>query len=491
MAASRPQAHHSIGCGSSDGCRYDSGGLQYPPAHADQQKQIIGIGLTKPAGTVLDPIGRMWVSDSVAGFCRMSEPVNGNAGTIEEDTCLGGSLPGAGPGPPKVPGVSIVLDPTPGSLGNGDETAFIPDSAVGSSHVVRAVWNPPLDLFEYSSTLTVLDGDVRPNAVSDGPDGNIYLSFANARSIIKIVDPTIMHPSIESVASVSTRALGLVAAGYDSNGYVSVYVLETTGLRAFSAPGNGEMTDYIPLASYNVGVAASIFYDYDAHVIYTGTSSGTTAGTDKVSRLNLATGAVDNQWLWASARSAAWVCAVANCWSWTTPPDSWAPLREPAGGAASASSAALWPKLLPAPTLASGAQAPNPEFTNDTTPTFGVAAEPAGSALECSMGGAWVACTGGTYTSTALNNGPQTFSVRPAPGGFRFHGPSQWTRSPRLRRSSLPPTVVKSSTANRSSVPLSSQEQHSPVLLTPLPMPLSRPVYLATLSRSQLRAPIH
>lgn len=384
------------------------------PAHADQQKQIIGIGLTKPAGTVLDPIGRIWVSDSVAGFCRMSEPVNGNAGSIELDTCLGGTSPDAGPGP-KVPGVSIVLDPTPGSIGSGDETAFIPDSAVGSSHLVRAVWNPPQDLFEYSSTLTVLDGDVRPNAVSDGPDGNIYLSFANARSIIKIVDPTIMHPSIESIASVTTRALGLVAAGWDNNGHVSVYVLESTGLRAFSAPGNGEMTDYVPLTSYNVGVAASIFYDYNAHVIYTGTSSGTTAGTDKVSRLNLSTGAVENQWALGFSKISGLgmrggqLLVLDDPGQLSSTPGTGRGSISLLGGAVA--------KITSGPTLASGAQAPNPEFTNDTTPTFGVAAEPAGTALECSMGGTWTDCTGGTYTSAPLLNGPQTFSVRPAPGG--------------------------------------------------------------------------
>ncbi|MFE4197826.1 chitobiase/beta-hexosaminidase C-terminal domain-containing protein [Paenarthrobacter sp. NPDC056912] len=388
------------------------------PAHADQQRQVIGTGLTKAAGSVLDPIGRMWVSDSVAGFCRMSEPVNGQPGRIEEDTCLGGSLPGAGPGP-KVPGVSVVFDPTPASVGSGDETAFIPDSAVGSSHVVRAVWNPPSDVFEYSSTLSILDGDVRPNAVSDGPDGNIYLSFANARSIIKIVDPTIMHPSIESIASVTTRALGLVAAGWDSNGHVSVYVLETTGLRAFSAPDNGDMTDYVPLTSYNVGVASSIYYDYDANIIYTGTGSAATAadaGKDKVSRLNLTTGAVDNSWALGFSKigglgmRGGQLLVLDDPGQLNATPAAGQGRLSLLGGATA--------KILTGPTMANGAQATNPEFTNDTTPTFTVSAEPAGSALECSIGGVtWQSCTSGTFTPAALSNGLQTFSVRPAPNG--------------------------------------------------------------------------
>ncbi|GAT86042.1 chitobiase/beta-hexosaminidase C-terminal domain-containing protein [Paenarthrobacter nicotinovorans] len=387
------------------------------PAYADQQRQVVGTGLTKPAGTVVDPVGKVWVSDSVAGFCRMSDPVNGQPGTVEKDTCLGGSLAGSQQGP-KVPGVATILDPTPSSAGSGDETAFIPDSSVGSSHVVRAVWSPALDLFEYSSTLTILDGDVRPNAVSDGPDGNIYLSFANARSIIKIVDPTIKHPSIESIASVTTKALGLVAAGWDSNGHVSVYVLETTGMRAFSAPDDGDMTNYVPLASYNVGVASSIFYDYDAHIIYTGTSSGATAadaGKDKVSRLNLSTGTVDNSWALGFSKisglgmRAGQLLVLDDAGQLNNPPATGQGKMSLLGGVVA--------QITSGPTLANGSQSPNPAFTNDTTPTFGVSADPSGSALECSVGGAWTDCTSGTYTSAVLANGPQTFSVRPAPGG--------------------------------------------------------------------------
>ncbi len=385
------------------------------PAHADQQRQVIGTGLTKSAGSVLDPLGHVWVSDSVAGFCRMSEPANGQPGAIEKDTCLGGSAQGTGP---KVPGVAVVLDPTPASIGSGDETAFIPDSAQGSSHLIRAVWDPPSDLFEYSSTLSILDGDVRPNAVSDGPDGNIYLSFANARSIIKIVDPTIMHPSIETIASVTTKALGLVAAGWDSNGHVSVYVLETTGMKAFSAPDDGDMTNYVPLASYNVGVASSIHYDYDTNVIYTGTGIAATAadaGKDKVSKLNLTTGVVDNSWALGFSKIGGLGMRGGQLLVMDDPGQLNA---TPAAGQGRLSIlGGVTAKITSGPTQANGTQAPNPDFTNDTTPTFGVGSDPAGSALECSMGGTWTDCTSGTYTSAALPDGSQTFSVRPAPGG--------------------------------------------------------------------------
>ncbi|MCR1161297.1 MULTISPECIES: chitobiase/beta-hexosaminidase C-terminal domain-containing protein [Micrococcaceae] len=387
------------------------------PAHADQQRQVIGTGLTKSAGSVLDPLGHVWVSDSVAGFCRMSEPSNGQPGTIDKSTCLGGSSQGGSKGP-VLPGVAVVLDPTPSSVGSGDETAFIPDAAAGSSRLVRAVWDPPSDLFEYSSTLSILDGDVRPNAVSDGPDGNIYLSFANARSIIKIVDPTIMHPSIETIASVTTKSLGLVAAGRDSNGHVSVYVLETTGMKAFSAPDDGDMTNYVPAASYNVGIASSIHYDYDANVIYAGTGTAATAadaGKDKVSKLDLTTGVVDNSWALGFSKIGGLGMRGGQLLVMDDPGQLNA---APATGQGRVSIlGGVTAKITSGPTQANGTQAPNPDFTNDTTPTFGVSSDPAGSALECSMGGAWTDCTSGTYTAATLTNGSQTFSVRPAPGG--------------------------------------------------------------------------
>ena len=401
-----------------------TGVLTAGPAFADQARQTVATGLTQAAGTVVDPKGRLWVSDARAGFCRVTEATGTTAGGIETDTCLGGTLPGHDPGP-ALAGAPAMIDPSPASAGSGDEIAFIPDAAVGSSDVVRARWNPGTSAFDYNGSLTIFDSDLRPNAVSDGPDGNIYLSFANARSIVKIVDPTALHPSIESIASVNSKALGLAATHRNSAGNVVVYVAETSGLTVFTAPDDGELTNYVPTPLYNVGKPTAIYYDWQSPlVLYTGTGGGTTtadAGKDTISRIDLSTDTVDNQWALGFSKVGGLAMRNGKLLVMDDPG-----LLDPAKPTQRGSLQTLGgvvPSIVSGPTAANGTQAANPAFTNDSTPTFTVASTPPGGALECSLQlsaatPVWQSCTAGTFTpSAALADGAYTFSVRAAPSG--------------------------------------------------------------------------
>ena len=402
-----------------------TGVLTAGPAFADQARQTVATGLTKAAGTVVDPDGRLWVSDARAGFCRVTEASGATAGSLETNTCLGGTLPGHDSGP-ALAGTPAMIDPSPASHGDGDEIAFIPDAAVGSSDVVRALWNPDGGVFEYDGALTIFDGDLRPNAVSDGPDGNIYLSFANARSIVKIVNPTALHPSIESIASVNSSSLSLAATHRNSAGNVVVYVAETSGLTVFTAPDDGVLTNYVPAPLYNVGKPTAIYYDWQSPlVLYTGTGGGTTtadAGKDTVTRIDLSTDTVNNQWALGFSKVGGLAMRDGKLLVMEDPGQ-----LEPAKPAERGRLLTLGgvvPSIVSGPTAANGTQAANPAFTNDSTPTFTVASTPPGGALECSLQlstatPVWQVCTGGTFTpSAALANGAYTFSVRAAPTGL-------------------------------------------------------------------------
>lgn len=402
-----------------------TGALAAGPAAADQARQTVTTGLTKAAGSVVDPRGKLWVSDARAGFCRVTEASGSTPGGIEVATCLGGTLSGHDNGP-ALAGTPAMIDPTPAAAGSGDEIAFIPDAAVGSSDVVRARWNSGSSTFEYDGALTIFDGDLRPNAVSDGPDGNIYLSFGNARSIVKIVDPTALHPSIESIASVNSRSLGLAATHRNSAGNVVVYVAETSGLTVFTAPDDGELTNLIPSPLYNVGKPTAIYYDWQSPlVLYTGTAGGTSTadvGKDTISRIDLSTDTVDNKW--AVGFSMVGGLGIRDGKLLVMEDPGQLDPAKPSERGRLLSLGGVVPSITSGPTAADGTQAPNPAFTNDSTPTFSVASTPPGGALECSLQlstatPVWQVCTAGTFTpAAALANGAYTFSVRAAPSGL-------------------------------------------------------------------------
>lgn len=400
-------------------------------ATADQPRHTLAAELTDPGGSVLDPSGRIWISDAKAGFCRVLEASGSTAGRIEHPlsptdsvakTCLGGTLPDRGKGP-TLAATPALLDPTPNSPGSGDELVFIPDAAPGSAELVRARWNPAVGKFEYLDQLTVLEGDLRPNAASAGPDNNIYLSFARARSIIRITKPAANQPWVESIASVSSSALGLSATTFDSRGRVIVFVAEATGLTTFTAPADGSLTDYVPHVSYNVGKPTGIYYDKTAKMLYTGTAGGTSAasaGRDTVSRIDLRTGVTESQWALGFSMvsglgmKAGKLLVMEDSGQLdSTQPEGQGKLYLMSGAEA---------QILTGPTAADGTQAADPGFTNDPTPTFTVATLPAGAEMECSLTAAglnpvWQDCTSGSYTpASARADGSYSFAARTVPG---------------------------------------------------------------------------
>ena len=401
------------------------------PATADQTRHTLAVGLTTPAGSVQDPAGRIWISDATAGFCRVLETSGSTVGRIEHPltatdpaakTCLGGTLPYRGKGPALAASPAL-LDPTPTSPGSGDEVVFIPDAAAGSAELIRAKWNPATGKFEYLDQLTVLDGDLRPNAASAGPDNNIYLSFARARSIVKITRPTANQPSIEQIASVNSAPLGLSATTFNSQGRVTVFVAEASGLTTFTAPSDGSLTDYVPLAAYNVGKPTRVYFDRATKMLYTGTSGGTSAanaGMDTVARINLQTGVVESQW----ALGFSMVSGLGMKAGKLLVMDDAGQLEanKPAGRGKLYLLSNTAAQILTGPTAADGTQAANPGVTNDPTPTFTVGTVPAGSQIECSLTGAgqtevWQDCTSGSYTpSSPRADGSYSFAVRPIPG---------------------------------------------------------------------------
>ena len=263
-------------------------------ASASQTPVVYTTATTQVAGTVTDPTGRTWVADKVAGFCRVTEPTAGTAGLIEPSTCLGGGGPKQGP---RQPGAPAFVDPTTGSPGSGDEMVLIPDSAPGSADVVRAEWRTSSRLFEYLGVLSVFDGDLRPRAVSYGADRDAYVVFQNARAIVRILDPTADQPDLETVAfAAGTNVQAVAATEILSGNRITIYVAETSALRKFTPPTEGDLSSQGLSSSFGVGAVSSLVYDAQSNTLYAGTASAAAAGQDVVKRVNTTTGAIDSAW---------------------------------------------------------------------------------------------------------------------------------------------------------------------------------------------------
>src|SRR3954468_24517269 len=213
-------------------------------------------GLHISTGSIVDPLGRIWVSDHNSGLCRIIDPTPAGPGTIEHPdfdpgtpllptsapTCLGGLLPGAGPGADATSAPAF-YDPTPASPNSGDERVYVPDGAAPSAEVFVMQWHPDTGLFTTEGTVT-MNADLgrparsRPLAASLGADGFIYVGFQSSGSIQRF-DPAAPTPTAELVSPTSDgRGVAGVAAGFDAAGQPAVYVAETIGLRMYH-PGNG------------------------------------------------------------------------------------------------------------------------------------------------------------------------------------------------------------------------------------------------------------
>src|SRR4051812_16396632 len=177
-------------------------------------------GLHISTGSIVDPLGRIWVADHNSGLCRIIDPTPAGPGTIEHPdfdpgtpllptstpTCLGGLLAGAGPGADATSAPAF-YDPTPASPNSGDEKVFVPDGAAPSAEVFVMQWHPDTGLFTSEGTVT-MDADPlrparsRPLAASLGPAGFMYVGFHSSGTIQRF-DPASPAPTAELVAPTS------------------------------------------------------------------------------------------------------------------------------------------------------------------------------------------------------------------------------------------------------------------------------------------------
>lgn len=380
-------------------------------AFADQPRHTIAQGISAAGGLLLDPAGRLWVSDAYRGFCRVIEGSGSTPGGIDAPTCLGGTSGATQKGPAR-PGAPALLDPTPQAAGSGDELALVPDAAANSSFVSRLRWDVPSRSFRYASTLTLFGGDLRPVAVSAGPDRSAYVVFERTRSVVRIVDPASTQPTIETVAFLGSNGARAVAAGAaDSSGRVTVYVAESTGLTSFRAPLSGT-SGAAPTVSYPVGNVSRLHFDPATRVLYAGSATATTSGGDSITRVLTQTGQVEANWAGGFTRiggiavRGALVLAVDDAGLITSP-------VQTAKGVVYVLGEVV-PRIVSGPTMANGSLAPDPTITNDSTPTFTVGVDGAVS-LQCAFDATnWAACAaGGAVTaSPALADGAHRFSVR-------------------------------------------------------------------------------
>jgi hypothetical protein len=254
---------------------------------------LYATGLTFPSGAIIDPAGRVWAADHLAGFCRIVDPTPTSAGFIEhpqfpgdtghgQPTCLGGLLAGAGPGADATSTPSFV-DPTPGAPGSGDEIVLVPDGAAPSSEVFRFRWNPTTGRFDLLDTVSMIGARVRPNASSLGPDGNVYVVFQKAGEVQRIVNPASIDPAnpptVEIVGRTSdgVGAAG-IAAGRDSTGAVTVYFGDAIGLAALH-PNPVTPPGPVP-APFDMagGAPNTMAYDNTRDLLYVGTANAAVAG---------------------------------------------------------------------------------------------------------------------------------------------------------------------------------------------------------------------
>jgi hypothetical protein len=261
-------------------------------------------GLTTPAGAIVAPDGRWWVSDHDAGFCRVTGPVAGaqgpTPGTLEPDTCLGGALADPPPHPgPEAAETPAFHDPTPGSPNSGDELVYVPDGATGSDRVDRLRWDPATGQFSLQDTIVLVPGaggdtDLRPTVASLGPDGDLYVAAGGRPAAIqRIADPEGPAPVAQVVGHVN-RILAM-AAGADSAGRVAVYVGEPEGITklypstsgaAASQPTAFALGNANPATPFEAGGMA---FDVAAGALYVGTASAAHAGpVDKLVRFPVA-----------------------------------------------------------------------------------------------------------------------------------------------------------------------------------------------------------
>jgi hypothetical protein len=426
-------------------------------------------GLHIPAGGLVDPDNRVWVSDHNGGFCRLSPADDRGPGTIEHPsapgapddalrTCLGGLLPEASVGPDAA-GQPALADPTPLFPGSGDEIALIPDGASPSMDVWRARWNPDTRLFEADpSDVVKMNADTaedrpRPTAVALAPDGNAYVVFQRSSSIQRIVDPAgSSAPQVELVGHTSdANGSQAVAAGFGPMGAMgppTVYVGEVAGIREIAGtPGDANRITSPSAFSAGVNaegpiVASTLAYQVtDAGAgqgtLYAGTAEAAAPlvlpGPDQLLRLN----ANADPTVIASGFSTIGGMAIrpADGALFAFDDPAIAIDAEPLGRGRAFVIGDLFTDILSGPSQKEGQPALDPEYTADSTPTFTYAGE---FDRQCSLTPAdaaannWQPCDATSYTASGtaadggLTDGRYRFAVRSVNGTVVGQADSQY-----------------------------------------------------------------
>jgi hypothetical protein len=278
------------------------GGPQGQPGEiAHKGSSRFADGLHVSAGSLVDPVGRVWVADHNGGFCRVTDPTEDGPGAIDHPalpggagphTCLGGLMPEAGTGPDAA-GQPSLVDPTPTNVGNGDEMALIPDGARPSSDVVRAKWNPDSELFEFQDIVTMQGARARPTATAVGPDGEVYVVFQDSGTVQEIRNAAGDNPIVRVVGTpASGRRAEVVAAGRDADGDTRVFVGDAGALTSLlpnpnnptSAAATGSPVSYAPAAL--TGNVSALYYDLKRDHLWVGTSDGLTQADEGVDRVH-------------------------------------------------------------------------------------------------------------------------------------------------------------------------------------------------------------
>jgi hypothetical protein len=389
-------------------------------------QSVYADGLHISTGALVDPDHRVWISDHNAGFCRVTDPTAAEPGHIENPqfpgdtahgapTCLGGLLPEAGTGPDAASGAVLYTKAT------GERFAFIADGAAPSVDVVRAKWNVSTRKFDFDGTVGMTADPAnpdrsRPNSVSLGPDGMVYVGFQKSGTIQRF-DPAETEPTAEVVGRTSDgRGTTAVAAGRDESGAPTVYVSEAAGLRELHPDLDAPTTT--PSFGIGLDTVGALAYDLTGDVLYVGTANGVDQadlGADKLHRfgtrpegaaeLGYATGFSMVGGLGVRPDGNVFVL------------DDQALLdpAEPIGTGLMYLVGLPVAHIVSGPTNAAGAQALHRAFTNDTTPTFSVTGD---AGLRCSLVPSgdepvWQDCAQGTFTpAAALEQGTYVFSTR-------------------------------------------------------------------------------
>jgi hypothetical protein len=428
-------------------------GLGAGSAHAAAGPAPYADGLHVPAGGLVDPDNRVWVSDHNGGFCRVTTPTDRGLGTLdhpstpgspasETRTCLGGLLPDAAPGPDAA-GQPAFTDPTPELPGSGDELALVPDGASPSMAVWRAHWNPQTRLFEADPETDVISMNAdtgedrpRPTAVSIAPDGNAYVVFQRSSSIQRIVAPDSTTPRVELVGFTSDAVgTAAIAAGYGPLGPIgppTVYVGESGGVRQISGVRGDASTTTSESPFGASGLISTLAYQVTDPIGGQGTLFAGTAdavepvvlpGPDRILRLQ------------ADAAPAVVATGFSTVGGMAIRPDDGAlfvfddpalvTAGEPLGRGRGFVIGEPFSQILSGPSRPEGQPALDDEYTADATPTFTYSGEftrqcsltPAGAATN-----SWEPCGDDTtYTASGpvaggLADGRYRFAVRSVDG---------------------------------------------------------------------------